>query len=245
MRQLPTLALTLAMVGLAALGNPGTVSADILVTVSSGSTTESYDIAGNAWGAAGFTDVGGYTFNVATVITNYPAENGSGGQISTTVNVLSSTGSPGTLSVQVQLVESNSNKANLLWTTPAVGPVSVSAASSFVAQPGVSSGTVTTNTYNSTSSATTTGIGQSTVSASDSVGAAVGPNYINTVNPAGSYTLSQTMTLSGLKVKANDLFSFAGTSAVTAPEPSSLAIASLGGLGLIGYGLRRRKARGA
>jgi hypothetical protein len=39
-------------------------------------------------------------------------------------------------------------------------------------------------------------------------------------------------------------FAPAGPAAVV-PEPSSLAIAGLGALGLIGYGLRRRKAKGA
>ena len=41
-------------------------------------------------------------------------------------------------------------------------------------------------------------------------------------------------------------FNYGGTSSVTAvPEPSTMAIAGIGALGMIGYGLRRRKALGA
>jgi len=50
-----------------------------------------------------------------------------------------------------------------------------------------------------------------------------------------------TVTLNAL----NDTLNYSSSTTVTSivPEPSTLAIAGLGGLGLVGYGLRRRKAK--
>jgi hypothetical protein len=57
-----------------------------------------------------------------------------------------------------------------------------------------------------------------------------------------SLTISFTQTNGGA---VSDSASFSVPPVSTVPEPSSMAIAGLGGLGLIGYGLRRRKAVGA
>jgi hypothetical protein len=252
-KQLRALTMALAMVGVTVLGNPRTVTADILVTITDGTgaaaTTQTTEITNNTFGYV-VTSIGSYSLNLETVVTNYPGSNTSG-QISTTVNVLNTTGT-GTLeqlNVQVQLVNYNSttpsNSTNLLWTTPNLSTVTVYAGSSFTPSGNSTSGTVTTNTYyNSTSSTTTTGLGSSTISASNSVGGAPGLNYVNAANPAGTYTLSQTVTLSGVNAGASG-FNFGATSLVHSPEPSSLAVAGIGGLGLIGYSLRRRKALGA
>jgi len=61
----------------------------------------------------------------------------------------------------------------------------------------------------------------------------------------GTYTLSQCITVSG--VTSIGGFNVTGASTVQAvvPEPSTMALSGLGALGLIGYGLRRRKAAGA
>jgi hypothetical protein len=253
-RQLRTLAMALAVVGVAVLGNPRTVTADILVTITDGTgasaTSETLYSTSNA-GAAFFSEtIGHYDISLQTVVTSYPGTL-AGGSISTNVNILSTTGT-GTLeklTVQVQLVNYNSSSpgssTNLLWSGPTGNPLSVSAGTSFTPQ-NATSGTVTTSTYfNSTTDTTTTGVGASTVSASSNVvaGSTSGSNYVQTPNAAGSYTLGQTLTLSGLNAGASA--NYGGTSMVAAPEPSSLAIAGLGGLGLIGYGLRRRKAPGA
>jgi hypothetical protein len=147
--------------------------------------------------------------------------------------------------VQVQFVTPGTSN-NALWTGPSGSPLYVSASSSF-SLTGATSGTVTTNTYfNSTTSASTTRPGSSpTVSASSSVlpGSASGYQYVSTPNPAGTYTLGQTVVQSGLTVGASA--NYGGNSMVATPEPSGLLIAGIGGLGLIGYGLRRRKAVGA
>ena len=70
------------------------------------------------------------------------------------------------------------------------------------------------------------------------------------IGPA-TFTLSLTGVTSSTRVTAAT-FSFGTTPdhfvdghEQIVPEPSTLAIAGLGALGLIGYGLRRRKAAGA
>ena len=253
-RQIRALAIAFAVVGAAVLVNPRTVSADILVTLTDGTgasaTSQSFDFSSNQIAVMTEASIGNYVIDLQTVVTNYPG-NATIGEISTNVNILSTTGT-GTLeqlTVQVQLVNYNStspsNSTNLLWSGPTYSPLSVTAGSSFTPL-NAQSGTVTTSTYyNSTSSMTTTGLGASTVSASSSVqaGSASGQNYVSLPNPAGSYTLGQTLTLTGLNSGASA--NFGGTSSVAVPEPSTLTIAGIGGLGLIGYGLRRRKALGA
>ena len=63
---------------------------------------------------------------------------------------------------------------------------------------------------------------------------------------AASYSVTQYYSIT---LSPQSVLNFASSTTLTnqspVPEPSSLAIAGLGGLGLIGYGLRRRKGRGA
>jgi MYXO-CTERM domain-containing protein len=60
--------------------------------------------------------------------------------------------------------------------------------------------------------------------------------------PLGTYSLTEVVTLTFTQAGT---VSFDFRSSSTVPEPSSLTLAVLGVLGLVGYGLRRRKARGA
>jgi len=241
--RLKTIAMAVAVISVAMLGGSKPAAADILMTISAGGSTQSYDFANNNQ-AFEVAQIGNYSLNIETVVTNFPGTAQSGA-ISTTVNVTGLSGAPQTLTVQVQLVNPNNND-NLLWTGPTTNPVNVTAGTSFSTQSGISGGTVTTNTYyNSTNLSTTTGLGASTTSANQAYGASPGFNSVVMGNPAGSYTLSQTLTLSNLVESQNNSFNFGGTSSVLAPEPSSLAVAGLGALGMIGYGLRRRKAVGA
>jgi len=230
-----------AAVGMILLGGSQRAAADILITVSSGASTQTADIASNAFGAAAFTSVGGYSVTVQTVIANYPGSSNQG-QISTTVNVGTFVPGSANLVTTVQLVNPGTGN-NLVWNSPGSSPVNVSAATSFTSQVGVTAGTVTTATYYS-SPPLTSGIGAATVSQATGPGSGTPPAVVSASN-SGTYSLSQTVTLSGAVSTASS-FNFGGTSSVTAvPEPSSMAIAGLGALGMIGYGLRRRKALGA
>jgi len=70
-----------------------------------------------------------------------------------------------------------------------------------------------------------------------------GGSVLNSVTGtnAGTYSLSQVIALTNINVGAGG-FNYGGTSSVTpVPEPSTMAIAGLGALGMIGYGIRRRK----
>jgi len=76
---------------------------------------------------------------------------------------------------------------------------------------------------------------------------AVGPmTNFTIVSGATGFSLTQTLAIT---LGHNDSASFTVVTNVSppsaVPEPSSLAIAGLGGLGMIGFGLRRRKALGA
>jgi hypothetical protein len=66
---------------------------------------------------------------------------------------------------------------------------------------------------------------------------------ITTLSSPFNILQTLTLTLNGNGDKINYSASTDLTS-LTAPEPSSLVLAGLGGLGLLGYGLRRRKAQG-
>jgi len=250
-RRLRTLAMAVATIGTAMFWGSSPAVADILVGVTDGGgATTYYDAASNTAAVVIFS-VGSYTGAIDVQTTNYPGAGGQG-QISTTVNITNVSSSPAeTLAIQVQLVSSNAGATsqNLLWSNPAGTPVTAAASASLVANG--DTGTVTTTTYyNSTSSTTTTGLGPAVVSSTVPGGNTSG----NLPNPATTYTLSQTVVLSGLTIGAPPATSsptISGTSAIAGPalaavpEPSSLAIAGIGALGLIGFGLRRRKAMGA
>ncbi len=77
------------------------------------------------------------------------------------------------------------------------------------------------------------------------------PNTTSVVKSTAPFTLSQSVTATGLNSAALGVnyTAFSGVTPQTpqgiTPEPSTFAIAGLGALGMIGYGLRRRKALGA
>jgi len=241
-----------AAIGLGMLGVPRTATADILVTVSSGTSSQTFDSgAGNntSFSTPSFT-INGYDGQVNIVTTNYPGTS-IVGSLATGVSFSSEPGTSGnpSLTVQVQLTNGPPLQQNLVWNLPSTNPVTVNSASAFNAQAGVTGGTDTVTTYfNSTSSTTTTGLtGTGPISAT-AVGSASGLVSQSIPNPApGSYTLSQTVVLTNLTTLGTSIpVVYSGTSSVVAiPEPSTMAIAGIGALGMIGYGIRRRKARGA
>jgi hypothetical protein len=68
-------------------------------------------------------------------------------------------------------------------------------------------------------------------------------NVLSFTNSGGTFSENQ---IFNITLGAGDTANITITTTVTAvPEPSTMAIAGLGALGMIGYGLRRRKALGA
>jgi PEP-CTERM motif len=123
---------------------------------------------------------------------------------------------------------------------------------------GVANGSVFLTVTFTGATLTATGLTQNASLGSSTSGTTTVTSYLSPTNPI-SQPESFGLTLSGLTAAgATSTFGFngftgndggnvsaaVGTIAST-PEPSSLAIAGIGALGLIGFGLRRRKALGA
>jgi hypothetical protein len=222
------------------------------LVVTTGSTTDVfYATSSTSLSTTTFT-IGGYTGQVDTTITNFPGGNPS--FISTTLNMTGTSGSPD-LVATVQVVQnvssldpsaggsalSPSNAALvqasplLSWTSPSGSPVIVTANTSTSSQLTASSGSaVTTSLYNGS------GV---VASGSLSLTALPSPSVLNSTSAsnAGTFTFGQSIDITG----GSGSFNVTGTSTISGPEPSTMALAGLGALGLIGYGLRRRKAMGA
>jgi hypothetical protein len=248
-RRLRTWTFAVAAIGAILLGGSKQASADILVVVSAGLTTSSFDLGAvnNGQFSTPSFNIDGYTGSIDTVVSNF-AGTPSLASLSTTDNIQTTSGTPASLTTTVMLVSSvasNPLMSSLLsWTQPTGSAVVVGAGASFTPNVTTTSGSVTTTTYyNSppaTNFSTSTGVtsgSQATPTGASTVGSIAEPQT------GGSYSLSQQIVLSNLNMGAAS-FNFGGTSTVTpVPEPSTLAAAGMGALGLIGYGLRRRKAR--
>jgi hypothetical protein len=271
-RRLRTWAMAAATVGLVMLGASKRAAADIEIFVTApGFASQAFDLGtgNNTAGSTPIFTIDGYSTQINTVVTNYPGTS-SLGTISTTINILGAVTSPVVpLTTTVMLVSSFSLNGNaplvggagggagygsltdplLQFTAPTTTPVIVSAGSSFTTAASVSAGVATTETYYNSPGATSFTTSTPLVSSTQNFSNTLTPanfNQVSAGNPGPMYTLSQQLMLTGINVGATG-FNYGGTSSVTAavPEPSSLVLAGLGALGMIGYGLRRRKALGA
>ena len=208
-------------------------SADILLTISDGTNSQSIDTASNNVAIA-LINFDGSAWDIETTVTDYPGSSGPpGGYISTNVNVNNALTSAHTISLTVQLVQPGlyaayNTAALLTWNAPTISPVTVSAATSFTPNTTVSSAaSVTTTTYYDSPPAATLQTSTPAVSTTEDASDTSGPNLTSVSLPnASTYTLSQVVTLANINTGAAG-FNFGGTSSVTAPEPSSMAIAGL------------------
>jgi len=261
--------------GIAVLGWASPAHADILLTISDGTLTETY---GDYTGNVGMT-LGGLTYGATTqpgvislsgtfdsafvvsnlgIVANYNAlanggSNSSGsGAIpppgSSTALVTDDTitatkvgGGSGTLTVTVAAGN---------WTIPGGTPLLLGSGetSSFISGTGDSA--AFTSTFTSLTAGGNPLLAQSAASVSISgpvsppVTGAAGSSAVVS-NPNSLFALSNQLQLT-FGTGGNSI-NVDGTTAVTAiaPEPSTIVIAGIGALGMIGYGLRRRKALGA
>jgi hypothetical protein len=242
--------MAVAVTTIIALGSPRYAAADIVVSIfDAGVLTNVFNDPGNDDGpfATGTFSTGSYKLDIDVTRTDYPG--GVPSEISTQVQIGDVTSShPEDLKVQVQILDDATLTMNKLWNVPLAKSVTVTSSSELTAA-GDTSGQVTTVTYfNSTTSSATTGLKGTPVTGTLADGQTGHSQVV--ANPNLTFTLSQTVLLHGLVIPSGGSTapSYGGTSVVIAhgvPEPSTMALAGLGALGLIGYGLRRRKAAGA
>jgi len=136
--------------------------------------------------------------------------------------------------------------AGYTLTGPLMANFSVSGSSSLKSS---SDSTIASSSINSTAIPTVNG---TTVTGTPGTGPGSQPYSWNGASPPLGNSNELLITTSGtfsesqlvqITLKAGDEVNLTfNTSAVPVPEPSSMAIAGLGALGLIGYGLRRRKS---
>ncbi len=112
-----------------------------------------------------------------------------------------------------------------------------SAADQTIASSSINATAITTPA-GTTITGTVTGVGSQPYSW-NGVSSPLGNSNELFITPSGTFSESQVLTI---KLGAGDSVTLTeNTTAVAVPEPSSMAIAGLGALGLIGYGIRRRK----
>jgi len=188
--------------------------------------------------------LGNYTITQIAASANYDGNthlnaNTGQGNIEDTVLRVTQTGSSGGTSDS--LIAQVTTAGSASWSVPAGSPLlltSILAATRVDGSNGLPSGSFLTF-----SSTLLSGLASTTVTAPNLYGIGQTINSGPATNPSPPFYLNNLFTLNttgvGQVVNA-DL-----TTTVTVPEPSSIAVAGIGALSLIGYGLRRRKALGA
>jgi len=265
LRRLRTWAMAVATVGLVMLGGAKRAAADVEVYVTAGTAQIAFDIPSSLGGSTGSFSIDGYTAQIDTVVTNY-AGTASLGTVSTTVNITSTSGSGtlDTLTTTVMVVSSFTGVSGtpgttalpgsgsltdplLPWSAPSGTPVIVSSGASFATNPTVTGGLATASTYFDSAPAASFAVSNpAEVSSTQNPANTTGNNSNTTVLAnTGTYSLSQRVVLTGVNAGAAS-FNYGATSTVTnaVPEPSSVVLVGIGTLGMMGYGLRRRKALG-
>jgi len=230
--------LAVASAALLAVGvvSPRPARADLDITVSIngflvGSQTSTTD--SNLFNI-GTISHGGATWNSLLIVasTNFPG--GSNGNL--TQESITGAGSTGSGTLTVNVVETGG------FTSPGGSGTQMNLQSNVSRSDGETGTTLTFQSFSTDINNNSVSPGQQTFN--PLVGVNVSPNQVSVGFVRGAtYPLSSTLTLTAgdsANINVN------GSTTVTAvPEPSTMAIAGLGALGMIGYGLRRRKAMGA
>jgi len=187
--------------------------------------------------------LGNYTITQIAASANYDGNthlnaNTGQGNIEDTVLRVTQTGSSG--GTRDSLIAQVTTAGSASWSVPAGSPLlltSILAATRVDGSNGLPSGSFLTF-----SSTLLSGLASTTVTAPNLYGIGQTSNSGSATNPTPPFYLDNVFTINttgvGQVVNA-DL-----TTTVTVPEPSSIAVAGIGALSLIGYGLRRRKALG-
>jgi hypothetical protein len=246
--RLTVLAAFALIVGLTATAQADSTAYQWEYSVASGPSSGWMPVVGNLTSGTGTASVFGGALTI-TINTNSNAP-GSGGVaelFNATTDVVNSTGAAQTVTVSVSEINftqpigvsnltgtvSNVTVSQQSLTNPTLGSATYSATAS-----------VGTNTIGDTSLGTTNSFSGS-LSGADGTGKSL-PGAVLTAPPVtttGAFSLLVSNTIA-VGVNSDATLSIRAD-LVAAPEPSTMAIAGLGALGMIGYGLRRRKAQGA
>jgi hypothetical protein len=251
-------------------GNRAEAALEYIISDPSVSVTELfYNSNSNIGSVTLTTAIDNYTGQVNTTLTNFNG-NPAVGSMSTTLNLVTTGTATSALTVTVMVIN-NIAALDAMTTSPNIAiPVTAlqlsgSVLSTWIAPSGTGlvatantstssqavalTGTAATTTYfNAPPVLTSPAVPGTAVVTSGTLSlTALNSNVLMTapVTGTGTYNLSQSITVSGITSVGNSPVNVTGTSTVAnLPEPSSMALAGLGALGFIGYGLRRRKASG-
>jgi hypothetical protein len=253
-KRLRTLAIAVVAIAIAAVGAPNRALAQpgIQIDIASGGAAVTAPSVAPASGTNGFFltppngpavlvfTIGDYITTVQVSITNRDPNVASStpGVITTTLNIASIGGTVlpvPDLMINVTLHSAGYGSSLLTWLHPTAGPVTVTADTGAAQNVTITSGTATTTTNYAS--------GAFAVNPAATVILANAAEVITTLpsTNVGSYTLGQTLTVSGVNVGAVGVNATFTSSVVGAsPEPSTMALAGLTALGFVGYGLRRK-----
>jgi hypothetical protein len=249
----------------------GRAEAALEFEIKSGATDDFFYASSNNFGQVTITTaIGNYTGQIETTFTNF-AGSSSVGSISTTLNLFATGGATAPLTVSVMVVN-NIAALDAMTSTPnaAISVTAAQLSTSVLSTWTGPSGTALVATANTSTSseATTTAGTAATTTYFDSPPLAGSPAVPGTpvvtsgtlmlaapgivlrnanVTGTGTYSLSQSVTVDGITDIGNSPVNITGQSSISSvavPEPSTLALAGLGALGFIGYGLRRRQVLG-
>jgi PEP-CTERM motif len=230
----------IVMAGLLILGLSERAHADLEITLSSGTGTDSASQANN----------GTLQFDLTNSHPGKPTFSTSG-----TAEGLTSTGTPASMDLSTITLSSNGAgtatiifSENNISSPTGLGTISETISGHFLFG---GSGSISYTTYGSNNNTLYNSLPLTPAPGGNSGAVTTltnnGSSSSGSFNASAPYSLTEvlTITFNGTGTVQLSSDSSAQFTANAVPEPSSMAIAGLGALGMIGYGLRRRNALGA